>query len=83
MNATYEFFPYILKGQKVLVTSSSSGMGESVIPYLAALGALVVVNYHSEAEEANKIVDDIKSAGEKAIVIQADVLPDIQGVRYY
>lgn len=67
------FSPYLLKGQKALVTGGSSGIGESVARYLAASGASVVVNYHSEAEEAHKIVDDIKSAGGEAIAIQADV----------
>jgi glucose 1-dehydrogenase len=67
------FSPYLLKGQKALVTGGSSGIGESVARYLAASGASVVVNYHSEAEEAHKIVDDIKSAGGEAIAIPANV----------
>jgi glucose 1-dehydrogenase len=67
------FSPYLLKGQKALVTGGSSGIGESVARYLAASGASVVVNYHSEAEEAHKIVDDIKLAGGEAIAIQANV----------
>ncbi|MEH2201513.1 SDR family NAD(P)-dependent oxidoreductase [Nostoc sp.] len=53
------YSPYLLKGQKALITGASSGIGESIARYLAASGAAVAINYHSEAEEAQKIVDDI------------------------
>jgi glucose 1-dehydrogenase len=65
--------PYLLKGQKALVTGASSGIGEAVALYLAASGASVAVNYHSEEEEAKKIVDDITAGGGEAIAIQANV----------
>lgn len=67
------YSPYLLKGQKALVTGASSGIGEAVARYLAKAGASVVVNYHSDAESAYKIVDDIQSAEVDAIAIQADV----------
>ena len=67
------YSPYLLKGQKALVTGASSGIGEAVARYLAKAGASVVVNYHSDAESADKIVDDIQSAEVDAIAIQADV----------
>ncbi|HEY9610740.1 SDR family oxidoreductase [Allocoleopsis sp.] len=67
------YSPYLLKGQKSLVTGASSGIGEAIARCLAEAGASVVVNYHSEAEEARKIVDDIVSAGGDAIAIQANV----------
>ncbi|OUL18473.1 sugar dehydrogenase [Nostoc sp. RF31YmG] len=67
------YSPYLLKGQKALVTGASSGIGEAIARYLAASGAAVVINYHSEAEEAQKIVDDIRNAKGEAIAIQADV----------
>ncbi|WP_257236903.1 SDR family NAD(P)-dependent oxidoreductase [Nostoc sp. 'Peltigera malacea cyanobiont' DB3992] len=64
---------YLLKGQKALVTGASSGIGEAIARYLALSGAAVAVNYHSEAEEAEKLVDDIKAANGEAFAIQADV----------
>ena len=67
------FSPYLLKGQKALVTGGSSGIGEAVVRALAASGAAVVVNYHSEAESAQKIVDEIQKANGEAIAIQANV----------
>lgn len=65
--------PYLLKGQKALVTGSSSGIGEAVARALAASGASVVINYHSESEAAQKIVNDIKAANGEALSIQANV----------
>ena len=75
------YSPYSLKGQIALVTGASSGIGEAAARYLAKAGASVVVNYHSEQEEAEKIVREIISeAGEsntesvpKAIAIGANV----------
>lgn len=67
------YSPYLLKGQKALVTGSSSGIGESVARQLAAAGAAVVINYHSEKDEAEKIVKDIQSNGGEAIAIGANV----------
>lgn len=67
------YSPNLLKGQKALVTGASSGIGEAVARGLAASGAAVVINYHSDAEEAQNIVNDIKGANAEAIAIQANV----------
>jgi len=67
------YSPYLLKGQKALITGSSSGIGESVARQLAAAGASVVINYHSEQDEAEQIVTDIRSQGGAAIAIGANV----------
>ncbi|MBD2450820.1 SDR family oxidoreductase [Nostoc sp. FACHB-152] len=67
------YSPYLLKGQKALVTGASSGIGEAIARSLASCGASVAINYHSEAEEAQKIVDDIKANNGEAFAIQANV----------
>ncbi len=65
--------PYLLKGQKALITGASSGIGEAAARNLAEAGATVVINYHSEQEAAEKIVSDIRSQGGEAIAIGANV----------
>lgn len=68
-----------LKGKVALVTGASRGIGRSIAERLAKAGASVTVNYANSAQEAEKLVADIKSAGGNAIAIQADVarVPEI------
>ncbi len=56
-----------------LVTGASRGIGRAIALRLAADGAAVVVNYNASAEAANEVASDIKAAGARAIVVQADV----------
>lgn len=62
-----------LKGQSALVTGSSSGIGKAIALAMASEGANVVINFHSNESSAEKIVQDIKSSGGKAIAVGADV----------
>jgi glucose 1-dehydrogenase len=62
-----------LKQQVALVTGASSGLGASAARALAEAGASVVINYHSKAEPADTLVDEIRTAGGQAIAIGADV----------
>jgi glucose 1-dehydrogenase len=62
-----------LKNQKALVTGANSGIGEACALALGAAGAEVVVNYHSNPEEAQRVVDVIEQNGSRAIGFQADV----------
>jgi glucose 1-dehydrogenase len=62
-----------LKNQKALVTGANSGIGEACALALGAAGAAVVVNFLSDAAEAERVVEAIRHGGSEAIAVQADV----------
>jgi 3-oxoacyl-[acyl-carrier protein] reductase len=62
-----------LDGKIAVVTGGSKGIGAEIAKHLAAEGAAVVVNYASSKEGADLVVDEITSAGGKAIAVQANV----------
>ncbi|MCY4409116.1 MAG: 3-oxoacyl-ACP reductase FabG [Caldilineaceae bacterium] len=69
-----------MEGRRVLVTGSGTGIGRGVALEFAREGAAVVLHYaHSEAGAASA-VEEIRSAGGKADVFQAD-LADIEQVK--
>lgn len=55
-----------------LVTGSSRGLGRSTVLALAQRGVDSIVTYHSNREEADKVVAAIKAQGRKAIALQLD-----------
>lgn len=56
-----------------IVTGSSRGIGAAIAQRLAKDGFTVVVNYAGSADAAEKLVQQIESAGGQAIAAQADV----------
>jgi len=70
---------FSLTGKKALVTGASRGIGRGIALALAKQGADVAVNYHSNAEEAEKVVSEIKAMGRDSFSVQADV-SNAQGV---
>jgi len=62
-----------LEGKGAIVTGGSMGIGAAIALDLARNGANVAINYRKHADEANKIVEEIKKMGRKGLSIQADV----------
>lgn len=61
-----------LKDKVAIITGARRGMGKSHALKLAEAGAKVVVSDIS-LEDCQKVVDEIKEAGEEAIAIKCDV----------
>lgn len=62
-----------LTGKKALVTGASRGIGRGIALCLAKAGADVAVNFHSNASEAQIVVQEIKKLGRGSFPLQADV----------
>jgi 3-oxoacyl-[acyl-carrier protein] reductase len=56
-----------------IVTGASRGIGHSIAQRLASDGFAVVVNYAGNADEAQKVVNEIRAADREAVAIKADV----------
>jgi NAD(P)-dependent dehydrogenase (short-subunit alcohol dehydrogenase family) len=56
-----------------LVTGGSRGLGKDMALQLATKGFDVILTYNSNADEANKVVEQITAMGKKAKAIQLDV----------
>jgi 3-oxoacyl-[acyl-carrier protein] reductase len=62
-----------LNGKVALVTGASKGIGAGIAKELAARGAAVAVNYASDKAGAEKVVNEIKANGGKAIAVHANI----------
>ena len=68
----------ILAGQRALVTGANSGIGEAVAIALGQAGADVVVNYVTDEERAEAVVEEIRRSGVRAFAHRADVSAEDQ-----
>lgn len=62
-----------LANKIAIVTGGSRGIGRGIALELAKRGATVVVNYNSNADAANDVVEKIKTDGGQAMAFKADV----------
>ncbi|HEX2282365.1 MAG TPA: SDR family oxidoreductase [Thermomicrobiales bacterium] len=62
-----------LEGKNALVTGASSGIGQGIAMALGAAGANVGINYRSHMEGADETARRVREAGQRALVMEADV----------
>ncbi len=69
-----------LAGKVAVVTGASKGIGAAIAKQLATEGAVVVVNYASSREGADRVVAEINASGSKAVAVQANMAkkPEIE-----
>ena len=63
----------MFEGKAAIVTGASRGIGRAIALNLGKNGANVVVNYSGSKEKAEAVVEEIKSFGQEAIAVQANV----------
>jgi glucose 1-dehydrogenase len=62
-----------LDGFRALITGGSSGIGKAISQNFAAAGASVLINYYSDADEAEAMVRDIETQGGRALAKYGDI----------
>lgn len=62
-----------LDGRVAFITGSDSGIGQGIARLFAESGADVVVHYYSDQAGADATAASVRAAGQRAIVVQADV----------
>lgn len=72
-----------LSGKVALITGGNSGIGEAITRKLATLGVKVVINYIANEDYANKIAEEITSAGGQALTYCADISDDGQVIKMF
>ncbi len=60
------------------MTGASRGIGSAIALELARCGADVAVNYNRRADLAERVVEEIRAIGSKAVAIQADIGDRVQ-----
>ena len=61
-----------------LITGGSRGIGAAVVKLLASEGYAVAINYRSNREEAEKVLQHVTECGSQGMIVQADVSDEAQ-----
>jgi glucose 1-dehydrogenase len=69
-----------LKNKIALITGSSQGIGRAIAVRFAREGADVVINYNRTAKGAQEALAEVKAAGRRGLIVQAD-LSKVEDVR--
>lgn len=62
-----------LKDKTAFITGSSSGMGAQTAILFAKNGCKVAINYRSNKEEGEAVLNEVKSVGGDGILVQGDI----------
>lgn len=63
----------MLKGKTAIVTGASRGIGKAIAEQLALNGANIVLNYRTNVNAVEEVLNSLKQKGVKAVAVQADV----------
>lgn len=69
-----------LKNKHILICGGSRGIGAATSKIASALGAKVSINYLSNTQAANNIINEIRNKGGIAEAFQADISKEIETV---
>ena len=60
-------------GKVVLVTGAQQGIGRAMVLEFAAAGADVAINWVDDDAAAQRVADEVRACGRRAILVKADV----------